>query len=449
MSIQLSRRHFTGAIGAGVLLSQAARAAQTPKGPNDQIVLGMIGVGSQGTGRLREFLKLPDVRIAAICDVDNSHAERAAGIVEKEKNFKPQIYGDFRKMLDSKEIDAVAIVTPDHWHAIPTVNAFEAGKDVFVEKPLSYSLAEGRAMADASLNHKRVSQMGNHIHNDLDNYRRVVEIVKSGKLGKITRVHAWKTSPTQNGQVRNPPQLPTGFDYDFWLGPAPKRPYEPMRSHGSFRQFWDYSGGTFIDFWCHITDVAFWAMDFDKPESIVSVGGRYYLTDTTEVADTQEAILEFPNCLYTYSFRPTPLPGYDHMGHIGCLFEGSNASLVTNYEKNEIWFKGKKVEDFPIPEQSIPNSPGHLREFVDAIKTRNLETTCNVRYGHRLSKYGLLANVSYRTGRRLHWDDTSETVTGDKEANKMLSRNFRKPWKLKKQPKPSYVPKAPGSLPSE
>ena len=222
MSIPLSRRHFTGALGAGVLLSQAAaRAAQTPKGPNDQVVLGMIGVGSQGTGRLREFLKLPDVRIAAICDVDKEHAERAAGIVEKEKGFKPQIYGDFRKLLDSKEIDAVAIVTPDHWHAIPTVNAFEAGKDVFVEKPLSYSLAEGRAMADASLNHKRVSQMGNHIHNDHDNYRRVVEIVKSGKLGKITRVHAWKTSPTQNMKVRNPEQLPQGFDYDFWLGPAP------------------------------------------------------------------------------------------------------------------------------------------------------------------------------------------------------------------------------------
>lgn len=448
MSIPLSRRHFTGALGAGVLLSQSARAAQTPKGPNDQVVLGMIGVGSQGSGRLREFLKLPDVRIAAICDVDNAHAERAAGMVEKEKGFKPQIYGDFRKLLDSKEVDAVAIVTPDHWHAIPTVNAFEAGKDVFVEKPLSYSLAEGRAMADASLNHKRVSQMGNHIHNDHDNYRRVVEIVKSGKLGKITRVHAWKTSPTQNGRVRNPEQLPQGFNYDFWLGPAPKHAYEPLRSHGSYRHFWDYSGGTFIDFWCHITDVAFWAMDFDAAKSIVSVGGRFYLTDGTETADTQEAILEFPGVLYTYSFRPTPLPGYDHMGHIGCLFEGSDASLVTNYETHEIWAKGKKIEDFPIPAQSIPNSPGHLREFIDAIKTRNLETTCNVRYGHKLSKYGLLANLSYRTGRTLHWDDASETIVGDKDANKQLSRNFRKPWKLKKQPKPAYVPKAPGSLPS-
>lgn len=424
----LSRRTFAGALGAGLLTGQT--------GANNQVMLGMIGVGTQGTGRLREFLKLPDVRIAVICDVDRSHAERAVGIVEKAKGYKPQILGDFRKVLEMKELDAVAIVTPDHWHAIPTVSAFEAGKDVFVEKPLSYSVAEGRAMADASVNYKRVSQMGNHIHNDHDNYRRVVEIVKSGKLGKITRVHAWKTSPTQNMKSRNPAQLPAGFDYDFWLGPAPKREYDAMRSHGSYRHFWDYSGGTFIDFWCHITDVAFWAMDFDAPKSIDSLGGRFYLTDSTETADTQEAILEFPNVLYTYSFRPTPLPGYDHMGHIGCLFEGSEASLVTNYEEHEVWSKGKKVLDFPIPAPSIPNSPGHLREFVDAIKARNMETTCNVRYGHKLSKYGLLANISYRTGRRIHWDDASETITGDKDLNKYLTRDFRRPWKLKTQSKP-------------
>src|SRR5688572_22971639 len=215
----------------------------------------MIGVGSQGTGRLREFLKFADVRIGAVCDVDRNHVDRAIGMVEKEKGYKPESFGDFRRVLDMKDLDAVSIVTPDHWHAIPTVMAFEAGKDVFVEKPLSYTVAEGRAMADASLNHQRVSQMGNHIHNDLPNYRRVVEIVKSGKLGRIINVHAWKTSPVKNFPVRNPPEPPPGFDYDFWLGPAPKRAYDPLRSHGTYRHFWDYSGGTFIDFWCHISDI--------------------------------------------------------------------------------------------------------------------------------------------------------------------------------------------------
>jgi len=412
-------------------LAAAASVALAQNGPNDQVAMGIIGVGNQGTGRLREFLSHSDVRIAAICDVDRSHLDRAIDLVQKAKGYKPDGFGDFRRLLERKEIDAVAIVTPDHWHAIPTVNAFEAGKDVFVEKPLSFSVKEGRAMANATLRYKRVSQMGNHIHNDHANYRRVVELVKSGKLGKITRVHAWKTAPTQNARVSQPPALPAGFDYDFWLGPAPKHVYEPLRSHGSFRHFWDYSGGTFIDFWCHISDVAFWAMGWDAPTAISASGGRFFLNDTTETPDNLEAVLEFPGLLYMFSFRPTPLPGFEHMGHIGCLFEGTEASLVTNYEKHEVWARGKRADDFPRPAQTIPDSPGHIREFLDAIKTRNLETTCNVRYGHKLSKCGLLANISFRVGRKIHWDDAKERITGDKEASRYLSRKFRKPWKIK------------------
>src|SRR5690606_13796931 len=152
--------------------------------------------------------------------------------------------------------DAVAIVTPDHWHGLATIRAFEAGKDVFVEKPLSYNVSEGRMMADGSLKYQRVTQMGNHIHNDESNYRRVAELVKSGALGRITRVHCWKTGGGAGGGGRGrggrpprPATVPPTLDYDFWLGPAPKRPYHPLRSHGTFRRFWDYSGGTFIDFW--------------------------------------------------------------------------------------------------------------------------------------------------------------------------------------------------------
>jgi predicted dehydrogenase len=232
--------------------------------------------------------------------------------------------------------------------------------------------------------------------------------------------------------VWNPPTVPEGLDYDFWLGPAPKRPYDPLRAHRSFRHFWDYSGGSFIDFWCHITDVAFWAMDWKAPQVVSASGGRYFVNDSTETPDNVEAILEFPGVLYQYSFRPTPVPGFEHIGgYIGCLFEGTEAMLVTNYEEHEVWVKGKKVVDFPRPERSIPDSPGHIREFLDAIKSRNLETTCNVRYGHQLSKAGLLANISYRTGRKLHWDEAKERITGDKEANQYLSRHFRKPWKLR------------------
>jgi predicted dehydrogenase len=424
----LTRRSFLQTAAAGA--AAAAFGRRLFAQPSDQIVIGMIGVGGMGTGRLRGFLEHPDVRIGAICDVDSSHANRAAAIVEKVRGQKPKTFGDFRLLLEDREIDAVAVVTPDHWHAIPAVRAFEAGKDVFVEKPLSYSVAEGRAMADASAEYKRVSQMGNHIHNDLPNYRRVVELVQSGKLGRITRVQCWRTSRTEAHTTSNPPVKPAELDYDFWLGPAPARAYDPFRSHGTFRHFWDYSGGTFIDFWCHIVDLPVWALDLKAPQSFSTIGGRFFLNDPTETPDTLEAVLDYPNLVLTFSFRPTPLAGFEHMGSIGCLFEGTEASVVANYERHEVWAKGKKIEDFGRPDPSIPDSPGHLREFLDAIKSRHLETTCNVRYGHRLTKLGLLSNIAFRTGRRIYWDDERERILDDGEASKLLKRNFRKPYRF-------------------
>jgi predicted dehydrogenase len=437
----VSRRTFLGSVAGGLTAMTALNwRVLASQRPNDQIVLGMIGVGGQGTSRLRQFLGQTDVRIGAICDVDRAHVDRAVTEVEKAGGHKPKTFGDFRRVLEDPEIDAVAIVTPDHWHALATVRAFEAGKDVFVEKPLSYSVAEGRMMADASLKYKRVTQMGNHIHNDLPNYRRVVELVQSGKLGRITRVHCWKTgggagapaaAAVSSGSVAvGPATVPPTLDYDFWLGPAPKRPYHPLRSHGTFRRFWDYSGGTLIDFWAHIFDVATWALDLKAPRAVTSVGGRFFVNDETETPDTVEALIEYPDLLVMFSLRPTPLPGFEHLGHIGCLFQGTDAWLATNYTENEVWVKGQKVNDFPRPAPTIPDSPGHIREFLDAVKTRNLETTCNLRYGHRVTKPGLLSNVSYRTGRRIQWNDETEHVINDNDANRYLSRHFRKDYKL-------------------
>ena len=165
-------------------------------------------------------------------------------------------------------------------------------------------------------------------------------------------------------------------------------------------------------------------------KSVDSLGGRFFLTDETETPDSLEAVLQYPNLLLTFSFRPTPLPGFEHMGHIGCLFEGTQGSLVTNYTTHEVWVGGKRAVDFPIPAQTIADSPGHSREFLDAIKSRNLETTCNVRYGHRVTKAGLLANIAFRAGRRIHWNDEQERIAGDSDASRYLRRKFRKDYKL-------------------
>jgi predicted dehydrogenase len=285
-------------------------------------------------------------------------------------------------------------------------------------------------MVKAAETHQRVTQMGNHIHNDLSNYRRVVERVKSGQLGKVTRVHLWKSANKEDRG--NPPVSapPPELDYDFWLGVAPKRPYTSLRSHFTWRYFWDYSGGDFMDFWCHISDVAYWALDLEAPERISAMGGRYFTTDGTETPDALEAQFAFSGLNYIFSLHPGPMPGFEHMGHIGCIFEGTDAMLVTTYDRHEVYVDGKKVDGMPAPSLHIPDSPGHIREFLDAIKSRNMDTTCNVRYGHKLTKAGLLANIAYRTGSTVQWNDEREEIIGNAKAAQMLSDSFRQPWIL-------------------
>ena len=186
-----------------------------------------------------------------------------------------------------------------------------------------------------------------------------------------------------------PATKPAELDYDFWLGPAPKRDYQPLRSHLTFRNFWDYSGGTFIDFWCHIMDVAVWALDLKAPRSVSAMGGRFVVNDATETPDNLEAMLEYPNLLVSFSLRPAPPPGFAHMGGIGCVFEGSEGTLVTNYGKHEVWVKGKLAPDFTAAGAEHSRLAGSPARVPRRHQGRNLETTCNVRYGHRLTKLGL------------------------------------------------------------
>lgn len=422
--MRATRRFFLGAAAAGLAAARAQSA------PGDRIRVGFIGCGGMGTGRIRHFLEHPDVEAAAVCDVDRTHLDRAAALVETLRGRRPDAYGDFRRVLDRKDIDAVMIATPDHWHALPSILACEAGKDVFVEKPFSYSVGEGRRMAEAARRHKRVTQMGNHIHNDLPNYRRVVELVRSGKLGRIVRLHCGLRSNEKS--IGAPPDgpPPPDLDYDFWLGPAPKRPYNPNRSHGKFRYFWDYSGGVFADFWCHYADVAYWALELKAPQAVSAAGGRWLAGDNAETPDVFEAVFEFSGpVLLTWTQHPQGRPGFEHLGSC-VIFEGTEATLATNYSKHEVWVKGKPAPDFPRPEPSIPDSPGHIREFLDAIKARRTDTTCNFDYSHRLNKGALLANIAFRMGARLEWDDGRERVMNHKAANRYLTRRYRKPWKL-------------------
>ena len=320
------------------------KAAPKSVAATDKIVLGFIGVGGMGTGLLNEFRKFPDVEIAAVCDVYEPHLLRARG----EAGGKAEIYGDFRRVLDRNDVDAVVIATPDHWHAIPTILACQAGKDVYCEKPLAHRIQEGRAMVQAAEKYKRVTQMGNLIHAG-ENYHRVVEIIRSGVLGKITKTRVWLAADRSGlGRPEDGPP-PTGCDYDFWLGPAPSRAFNANRFTFNWRYFWDYGGGILTDFCCHIVDLVHWAMDVDAPHTISATGGRYALADNAEVPDTLEVTYEYrkgdQKFLMIWSHTDASTHGLENK-KLGIMFQGTDATLVADYSTYTIIAeKDRKIDE--------------------------------------------------------------------------------------------------------
>src|SRR4051794_230806 len=282
---------LAGRTGAAAWADDRDKAEKPKPGPapaSESIVLGFIGVGGMGTGLLKIFKGFPDVRVAAVCDVYEPHLRRA----QSEADGKPEAYSDFRKLLDRKDLDAVVVATPDHWHAIPTIMARQAGKDVYCEKPLTHKIAEGRAVVTAAEKYKRVTQMGNLIHAG-ENYHRGVEIVRSGALGHITKTRVWMAADRSGLGKPADGDPPAGCDYDFCLGPAPKRPFNPTRFTFNWRWFWDYGGGLLTDFCCHIVDPIHWAMEVEAPKTIAASGGRYGLADNAETPDTLEVVYEY------------------------------------------------------------------------------------------------------------------------------------------------------------
>ncbi len=418
------RKQKAAGSGSTKAADQPAKV-KTPVPPSEKIVLGFIGVGGMGSGLINTFKDFPDVEIAAVCDVYEPHLRRA----QSAAGGAPEACHDFRKVLDRKDVDAVVIATPDHWHGITAILACQAGKDVYCEKPLAHRIQEGRAMVSAAEKHQRVTQMGNLIH-ARENYHRVVEIVRSGVLGKISKVRVWLAAD-RSGLGRPPDgPAPHGCDYDFWLGPAPKRAFNPNRFTFNWRYFWDYGGGILTDFCCHIVDLVHWAMDVEAPVSIAAAGGRYALADNCEVPDTLDVTYEYQKgdqkFLMVWSHTDANARGIEGQG-LGIMFQGTDATLVASYDDYRIIPEHGRKSDKPKP--SLPRSVGHHREWLDAIKTR-ARCSCHFGYGHRLTTVGNLGNISLWSGEKLKWDPASERIVNHPEANQYLTKEYRKPWTL-------------------
>jgi predicted dehydrogenase len=409
----------------GASLPDDKEKAKQPSPASESIVLGFIGVGGMGSGLLNIFKRFPDVRVAAVCDVYEPHARRAQSAADG----KPEVYHDFRKVLDRKDLDAVVVATPDHWHAIPTIMACQASKDVYCEKPLTHKIAEGRAVVKAAQKHQRVTQMGNLIHAG-ENYHRVVEIVRSGALGTITKTRVWMAADRSGLGRPADGEPPPGCDYDFWLGPAPKRAFNSNRFTFNWRWFWDYGGGLLTDFCCHIVDPIHWAMDVEAPRTVTASGGRFGLVDNAETPDTLEVVYEYEkngqNFLLVWSHTDANTHGLENMG-LGIMFQGTEGTLVANYDTHKIIpARGKTIAE---PPKTLPRSVGHHREWLNAIKSRE-QCSCNFAYGHRLASVGHLGNIALLTGEKLKWDAASETFVNHPEANRFLTKDYRRPWAL-------------------
>ncbi len=415
------RKSSMAALGFTILPSFISRASAS-----DRLRIAHIGLGGMGNNHMQWFAALPEVEIVALCDVDKNHLRDTAKVLgEIQPGVKFKKYTDFRKILDRQDIDAITCATPDHWHAQIATLAFQAGKDVYGEKPLSYDVAEGQMMLDNLKRYDRIFQLGTQIH-ATDNYHRVVELIQSGAIGKVHTIRLWKTGRSPGLGFPSSQKPPRNLDWDMWLGPAPYVDYVPERCHKTYRYFLDYSGGVYADFWCHIADVAFWAAE---PRGLKHINARGKAPEgIADAPEWMEVDLDFEGLKVFWTTEPPDVPGASDRG-IGAFFEGDKGTLICDYHTRELRIGGKVMDDIPGVEKMLDRSPGHQQNFVDAVKNR-VQPESNLAYVRKMTLPMHLGLISWRLNRALTWDDKNERFTGDEEANGLLSRKYRDKWNL-------------------
>jgi len=416
-----------------------AQASSRVLGANERIRVAAIGCGGQGNWDLSDFVKQPDVEIVALCDVyqksiEDTLSNKGLGLdATRVKTCK-----DFREVVERRDIDAVIVATPDHWHALTTITACQAGKDVYVEKPLSLTIDEGKRMVMAARHFNRVVQVGTQ-QRSAPHFAQAAEIVRAGRIGAVTRVHTWNVGNSTPNGIGNPPDTdpPAGLDWDLYLGPAPRVPFNKNRFLFEFRWFWDYSGGMMTDWGVHLIDIVHWAMGIDAPSAVSAAGGKYVIKDNRETPDTLMALFEYPGFVLTYENRILNGRPHDGRGY-GIMFYGTDATLFVDRSGFEIFPEEMNKEGMVVDRISGAKSRrireershfDHVRNFLDCIKSRKAPVS-DVEIGHRSTTAPHLANIALRTGRKIRWDGKRQEIIGDAESSKWLSRAYRAPWTL-------------------
>ncbi|MEI6049799.1 MAG: Gfo/Idh/MocA family oxidoreductase [Bacteroidota bacterium] len=433
-----TRRVFlknTAITTVGLGLVPSLSGALTGSAPSDRINVGLIGCNGMGFGDLSTFLEHPQVECIALCDIDDEVLNRRAADVEKIRGKKPaNLYKDWRKLIDNKDINVVIVGTPDHWHCLQMVAACEAGKDVYCEKPIGRTIEECNLMVKAARKNKRVVQVGQWQRSD-PHWLNAVDFIRSGKLGKIRLVRVF----SYQGWCPSIPVLadepvPAGVDYDMWLGPSPKRPFNRNRFHFTFRWFWDYAGGLMTDWGVHLLDYALFGMNVTAPKSIMAMGGKYgYPDDACETPDSLQTIYEFDGFNVMWDHAIGINDGAYGRNH-GLGFVGENGTLVIDREGWEVIpeiVNGKtRMEAVPLAKGTEQGLKNHVKNFLDCMESRNPNTNASVEIGAHIAKFSALGNIAYRTGKKLVWDGIK--FTNDVDANNYLIPDYREPWSLPK-----------------
>jgi predicted dehydrogenase len=371
-----------------------------------------------------------------MCDVDANVLAKRAAETEKMQGFKPKLYGDYRKLLENKDVDVVIIGTPDHWHCLPMIEACQAGKDVYCEKPLGNTIEEINLMERAANKYKTVVQVGMWQRSD-PHWKAAVDFVQSGKLGKIRTVRTWAYQGWMDPlPVKPDGEAPVGVDYDFWLGPAPKRPFNPNRFHFNFRWFYDYAGGLMTDWGVHIIDYGLFGMGDTAPKSVMAMGGKFaYPNDAAETPDTLQALYEFDGHTLLWDHGTGINGGYYGRSH-GVGYVGNNGTLVVDRNGWEVIPESKKkvdlMERIPLQKGTGKGIDLHFQNFIEGVKSRNRNLNASIEIAANTARVAHLGNIALRTGRRLYWDAKISKFINDDEANKFLVPQYRAPWVLPK-----------------
>jgi len=432
-----TRRNFiktSTVLAAGSVLSiEALSKACAPVSASDKVRVGLVGGNSMGWSDLESFLKNPDVECVAICDVDRDVLNRRADNVVKLGRPVPKLYVDYRKMLENRDIDAVIIGTPDHWHCLIYCDALSEGKHVYVEKPIGNSIAEINIMHKAAKKHNKQLVQVNQWQRSQPHFVDAINYLKSGKLGRVRMCKAWSFVDWKSAIPKVPDSAaPEGVDYDMWLGPAPKRPFNKNRFHQSWRWYWEYGNGVMTDWGVHLIDYILYGMERSIPESVMSIGGKYAFPDDDMVTpDTQTAVYDFKD--FTMIWEHTIGIGLGNWKRPhGMSYIGENGTLVLDRNGWEVFPEKNKIEAVPVQKNVGSGLDLHVRNFLDCIKNNTpKKLNAGIDIGHDVALVAQMGNVAYRTGEKVSWN-TEKQQFNSETANKLITPVYNNGWELPK-----------------